>query len=525
MIIMKTKVISLISLLLIFSMIQSNFSIGYSTTDRDFAINNYETKEIPSYNKVVFVTWDGVREKWFEELTADNTLGNASKVIQSGHLQKVRITTHITSTDPGLSTMETGYGDSIHGISANQFGPGSSKISIPDGLTTTERLKAAFGDNIKTGMFLPWSFHQINEEYMMQEGNYTDTIFANIKIGEDVDYWFASENLSWTPDDEESLKAIYEGYSNDNHGFHSDVGMFSDPLIKSSYLAEQITKFLDLYANDSFYIRTHFTEPDTVGHGYFESKDGVITPEYKTALIQCDEALGIILNKLEEEGILDDTLIIVGTDHGFYKESHDGEPWPNGKIEVTQQAFAINKNDIKTSQNIAIAQKDIAPTILSVLGVDISSLSPAYTGEDETGIPIWDKIDDDAPKLIKVQYKLETQYIPRDFKNGSKIKEQFDLYLQINEWSDIKAVSLKTEDDKMIEPSSTSNTQIIWEKLDRNVLGEGSHSLVITITDEFDLTTQITVNINAGGVSFSWFYSVIALSLVAIPILVKRYKK
>ncbi|MHA1873415.1 MAG: alkaline phosphatase family protein [Candidatus Heimdallarchaeaceae archaeon] len=522
---MKRKVISLISLLLIFSMIQSNFSISYTSINRDFEINNYVTKEIPTYKKVVFVTWDGVREKWFEELTADNTLGNASKVIQSGHLQKVRITTHITSTDPGLSTMETGYGDAIHGISANQFGPGSPKLSIPDGLTTTERLKASFGDSIKTGMFLPWSFHQINEDYMMQEGNYTDSIFEKIKIGKDVDYWFASENLSWTPDDNESIRAIYEGYDTDNHGFHPDVGLFSDPLLKSSYLAEQITKFLDLYADDSFYIRTHFTEPDTVGHGYFESKDGIITPEYKTALIQCDEALGIILNKLEEEGILDDTLVIVGTDHGFFKESHDGEPWPNGKLAVTEQVFAISKSDVKTSQDIAIAQKDISPTILSVLGVDISSLSPAYTGKDETGIPIWDKVDNEAPKLIKVQYQLETQYIPRDFENGSKINEPFDLYLQINEWSDIKAVSMKTEDNKVIDPSSISNTQILWEKLDKSILGGGPHSLVITITDEFDLTTQITVNINAGGVSFNWFYSIIALTLIAAPLLLKKYRK
>ncbi|MHA1399399.1 MAG: alkaline phosphatase family protein [Candidatus Heimdallarchaeaceae archaeon] len=494
----------------------------FSATSDNFTVNeSVNEADIPKFDKVVFITWDGTRSKWFEELSADGTLGNVSRVLENGYKQRVRITTHVTSTDPGLSTMETGYGDAIHGISSNQFGPGSSKISIPDGLTTTERLKAFYGDAIKTGMFLPWSFHQINEDYMLQEGNYTDTIFANIEIGKDVDYWFASENLSWTPDDNESIRAIYEGFPEDSHGFHSDSNMFATPLLKSSYIAEQIVKFLDLYGNDSFYIRTHFTEPDTVGHGYFESKEGVITPQYKEALIWCDEATGIILNALESKGLLEDTLVIIGSDHGFYKESHDGEPWPNGKVDVTEQTFAISQTSLKTQQEIPIAQMDISPTILGVLGVDLSTIEPAYTGEDETGIPFWERIDDDAPKLEKVQYQLESQYIPRDFENGSKIKEVFDLYIKIREWSEIKEVTLVSE-DKTIEPSIVSNTEIVWKALDRNKLGSGSHSLLITITDKFDYTTQITININAGGIPFNLLYSLIALPVIAIPVLLRK---
>jgi len=101
-----------------------------------------------------------------------------------------------------------------------------------------------------------------------------------------------------------------------------------------------------------------------MGHNHGEN-----SKEYTTALINCDKKLGECVKKLKELGVYDKTMIFVNADHGFDegKTSHINAPW------VT---LAANMKSLKKDGN----QRDIVPTILSEMGVDVSKLEPKLSG-------------------------------------------------------------------------------------------------------------------------------------------------
>lgn len=522
---MKRK-IALIFLIFAILLLPSNVLINGSNYPTTLPI--YIQKDAPSqFDRVVFITWDGTRPLWLKTLVENGTLIHAKSVLEAGgYYQPVRITNHDPGTDPGLSTMETGYGPEIHGIYSNQFGPGSEKLAIPDGLTTAERLKATFQNDIKIGYFLPWSFHQINEEYMIQQGNYTDSIFEHIKPGREVDYWFAAENLSWTPDDPESRAATYSG-------FNEKVQMYYTPLIKSGYLAEKAAEFITNYSSSKFYIRIHFTEPDNVGHGYFESdRDGNITPEYYEALVQCDEATGVVLDALSNAGILDNTLIIIGTDHGFYKETHQGSPWPNNRDDVVEPVFIVSDTSVRPPQEVAIDQMDLSPTILGVLGVNLTTIEPAYVGDQDTGIPMWERIDKEAPVLRNIKYQTNTTEFV-DLTNGSVVVNAFNLTIAYTEWSNISVATI-TINDTTLAANEIGNKNSKWFDIDLTKLGcvdEEEYTISVHLEDLFGYTTTFTVTIKYQYVaeekrsSFNLLWSLIGVAIVSMPVFWLRRRK
>lgn len=487
---------------------------------------NHETSEMiisndpPSFERVVFITWDGVRPHWFDVLTENGTLSNINRVLEGGYVQEVRITNHKTSTDPGLICMETGYGPNITGIYSNMFGPGSPKLSAPDGYTTMERIKATRGDEVKTAMFLCWSFHQINEEHMVQQGNYTDTIFENIKIGEDVDYWFAAENLSWTPNDVESIAAAWNGY-------HEEKDLYYTPLIKASYLGERAADWIASNSDEEFYIRMHFTEPDNIGHGFGEAdKYGTLTAEYLQALIECDDATGIVLDALEDAGILDNTLVIIGTDHGFWRRDHTEDPWPYGHLEVVNQKFAISHKAVGHSELIPVSQCDISPTIQSVMGVNLSEVTPSYLGDEDTGVPFWEREDNDAPIIKAVRYKSEADEDYATLENGSEILNGMSLSMSILEWSQFREARVYDDNGSYYEPNVLTSKSAFWDFVSLENLEEGTHVLHVSFIDQLNQSThlfyEIELSIDIKGTPFSTWVSIATILVIALPIIYRR---
>ncbi len=389
---MKKKIISIVFVLMFLFSIRTVYLHVNGKNTLYIENININSTITPLFDNVIFITSDGVRRHWMRVLTDDGTLVSVNRVLENGFFQKFRITNHKTGTDPGLACLETGYGDSINNIVSNQFGPGTAKDSITKGLTTAERLKDVFGDDIKIAYFLPWSFHQINEEHMNQVGNYTDTIFENIIPGKIADYWFAAENFSWTPDDEEAKLACLDP-------FNVDHQVFMTPLLKAGYLGNKAKDWILNNSNERFYIRMHLTEPDHVGHGSGESlASGNIHPTYLEAMRSYDYAANPILDALESTGILDETLVILGTDHGFYEYGHDGPSWPSGNNQVTEPLFAFSDTAVRHPENITADQSDISPTILASLGVNLSTVTPTYVGDFNTGIVMWERAEWDTGK-------------------------------------------------------------------------------------------------------------------------------
>ncbi|MFV2015943.1 MAG: alkaline phosphatase family protein, partial [Candidatus Heimdallarchaeota archaeon] len=194
----------------------------------------------------------------------------------------------------------------------------------------------------------------------------------------DVDYWFASENVTWDKDVTETYTAAIDPFINKP----PYVVGWSSPVLRASYLGQKAANFISDNADNRIYLRIHLTEPDKIGHKSGEAQvpfaTGNITNEYLGALKDSDIATQMIIDALKNAGIYNNTLIILGTDHGFTKAGHDDDPYPNqSNIENVQLAFYMNK-PLGFSEDGILSTTQIAPIILSVLGLDPRTYSPAF---------------------------------------------------------------------------------------------------------------------------------------------------
>ena len=107
----------------------------------------------------------------------------------------------------------------------------------------------------------------------------------------------------------------------------------------------------------------HLAETDSVGHIH-----GWMSSQQLATIAQADQAVGILTGALELAGILDNTLIIVTSDHGGLGRTH-GSPDP---LDTTIPWIAFGPR-IKSGHNIevSIQTMDTAATALKTLGVSI----------------------------------------------------------------------------------------------------------------------------------------------------------
>ncbi len=333
-------------------------------------------------SKVILVTWDGVRKYWVDQLMAEGTLKNLAGLKAQGTEIPIRIVDHVTVTDPGLATIETGYGVSITGIDQNYFGS-LTKKSIPKGLTTFERLKSFTGGKWRTGLIMPWGQKSIDNPSIASG---EDSTFWNARP--DIDYWFSSENLSWKVPDAKIQFSL------------------GSALLRANFVSSKVAEFVRANADRNFYVRTHWIEPDTIGHAYSESVDGKITSQYRQALIEVDQALGNLIKTVEDAGIAKQTLILVSTDHGFIGSGHSGPPYPDGDQEVTITWLVSSHSSIQNEVGWAL-QDDISPSILALAGVDVRALKPIYA-ETSRAVPIWEATkamrETNPPEILSVNY-------------------------------------------------------------------------------------------------------------------------
>lgn len=168
------------------------------------------------YKKFIVITWDGTRAHWLDKYSEEGVLPYSGAIREEGGETYLRIVDHETGTGPGLTCIETGFGPNVTGIYFNQFGVGSPKLRIPDGMQTSERLKELLGNEFKTGHLNSWMHHPMNASlYGLPDGSLNqeqmlDSIFLNAIPGTEVDYWFGSENISWNPNDAEAHRASYD---------------------------------------------------------------------------------------------------------------------------------------------------------------------------------------------------------------------------------------------------------------------------------------------------------------------------
>ncbi len=126
---------------------------------------------------------------------------------------------------------------------------------------------------------------------------------------------------------------------------------------------ETVTKALDfITAEKPVLTFIHVDEPDGAGHGI-----GHDTPEYYAAVEKIDSLVGMMINRLKTENMLDDTVIIFSSDHGGIEKGHGGKTL----LEVEIPWIIYGKNiPAKGELSTSIVTYDTASTIADLLGLE-----------------------------------------------------------------------------------------------------------------------------------------------------------
>ena len=98
----------------------------------------------------------------------------------------------------------------------------------------------------------------------------------------------------------------------------SEYYVYSDSPTNISRM-EQLLNWLDLDGrNKPTFLASYFSIVDTIGHRYGPNSSEVID-----SIIEVDEAIGHLLNGLEERGILNDVNLLIVSDHGMVETPAD----------------------------------------------------------------------------------------------------------------------------------------------------------------------------------------------------------
>lgn len=267
----------------------------------------------------ILISWDGALREHVRKALAGQRLPSLARLVRSGALVDIDVTGHSTDTKAGHAQMLTGYDPPVTGVYANnRYKP------IPAGYSVFERLHQAFGTkNIATIMLTS------------KEGN-----LGSRGPG----FWSGAEPYYLV----RPGITIFDG----------------DQKRTANVVGGKAVHYIHRFREGRFFLFIHFSEVDASGH-----KHGEGSPAYDGALELCDQWLGTILDALESEGLGDQTLVYVTADHGF-------DPGSKSHSNATHVFLATNDASVKSNGE----QRDVVPTVLSAMGVDVAKIRPPYPG-------------------------------------------------------------------------------------------------------------------------------------------------
>lgn len=119
-----------------------------------------------------------------------------------------------------------------------------------------------------------------------------------------------------------------------------------------------------------------------------------VRAEYASLLTMCDASLGRILDRFDKDGLWDDTLLIVCTDHGFLLGEHgwwgkNVQPWYDENIHTPLFLWDPRARIAGERRNALVQTIDLGPTLLDFFGVPPT--------ERMQGAPLTGVVTDDSP--------------------------------------------------------------------------------------------------------------------------------
>ncbi|MDO4628483.1 MAG: alkaline phosphatase [Planctomycetia bacterium] len=124
---------------------------------------------------------------------------------------------------------------------------------------------------------------------------------------------------------------------------------------------ELTVKLIEFLGHNPVLSFTYYSEPDIIGHG-----KGWGTDEYHKTVQDLDKYLGDVLKFLEENDRMNDTLVIVTSDHGGHDKRHGTDTLVDMNTPIVFYGAGVKPGEISD----VIVNYDTAATIAWVLGLE-----------------------------------------------------------------------------------------------------------------------------------------------------------
>jgi len=143
--------------------------------------------------------------------------------------------------------------------------------------------------------------------------------------------------------------------------------LFEKPLMDLDHNGkddiETVTVAMDFFNKENpAFTFIHLTQPDNVGHDI-----GHDTPEYYTAVEEIDRLVGVILADLEKTGKINESVIILSSDHGGVGTGHGGKSL--AEVEIPWIIYGHGIPQIGGPLKSSIVTYDTGATIAHLLGL------------------------------------------------------------------------------------------------------------------------------------------------------------
>jgi hypothetical protein len=306
---------------------------------------------------VFLIGWEGASRLQVKTMLADGQLPHLDALRREGGLCDTQTTSENTQTKPGWVEILTGYkADHFKIFTTRQYRP------IEKGYTVFERLEGHFGpDKIVTGFLSgkegPVGFrgpHEICQNCFPRDPETRELVI----------FWDKTRIKQTKTMDGRPQKWIEKEGEPYFHAKDS-IDVFRIGLGPAASVGEACLDALNQYSQQRFFVFCHFGEPADQGYLYGES-----SAEYRQGMIESDQWLGRIVQRLKELQVYENTAIIVTSAHGMDVNKNRSDHAPH-MMAVINKAGRLRDGD----------RKDITPTIYEFFGVDVSAFSPSLDGQ------------------------------------------------------------------------------------------------------------------------------------------------
>jgi uncharacterized sulfatase len=149
---------------------------------------------------------------------------------------------------------------------------------------------------------------------------------------------------------------------------------------------------------------------------------------YYGMISMMDKYIGIIMDKLQGLGMLDNTLVVFTTDHGHFFGQHGliakGPFHYEDMIRIPFIASLPGEIPGNTSSDALISQADMAPTFLSICNLKIPR---CMTGKNQQGVWTGEKTE------IRDHVIVENRHQPKALNNKTYVGKRYKLTVYYNQ--------------------------------------------------------------------------------------------